>query len=188
MKLIITEEQLRLIIESEGEDNLLDFTPFMYADSDKWDNMFTHINKKKGGIYTGYYISGDLNLGNTPIKSLGNLKSVGRDLYLRDTQIKSLGNLESVGGNLNLGNTQIESLGNLESVGGDLYLIDTPIETLGNLKSVGGDLYLGNTPIETLGNLKSVGGDLDLKNTPLSDATTEEELRSKINVEGKIYL
>jgi len=59
---------------------------------------------------------------------------------------------------------------------------------LGNLKSVGGHLDLYNTPIESLGNLESVGGDLYLKNTPLSDATTEEELRSKINVEGKIYL
>ena len=127
MKIIINESQLRLIIENE-EKNLLDFTPFMYADSDKWDNMFTHINKKKGGIYTGYYISGNL--------------------YLDSSKIKSLGNLESVGGNLNLYNTQIESLGNLESVGGDLYLRDTP----------------------------------------LSDATTEEELRSKINVEGEILL
>ena len=47
MKLIITESQLRLIIENEDE-NLLDFTPF-YQDfsPNKWDDMFEHINKKK---------------------------------------------------------------------------------------------------------------------------------------------
>jgi hypothetical protein len=48
-----------------------------------------------------------LDLGHTPIKSLGNLTSVGGSLVLFATPIKSLGNLQSVGGNLNLNYTPL---------------------------------------------------------------------------------
>jgi len=91
---------------------------------------------------------GDLNLRNAPIKSLGNLTSVGDTLNLSDTPIESLGNLTSVGGNLYLKGTPIKSLGNLTSVGGDLYLWGTPLsnkyteEEIRQMVDVGGEIYL----------------------------------------------
>ena len=128
MKLIITESQLRLIIENEDE-NLLDFTPF-YQDfsPNKWDDMFEHINKKKRGIYDGYYITKDV------------------DLY--DSDVTELKYLINVGGRLNLSLSKIKSLPKLKYVGEHLFL----------------------------------------DYTPLSKTTTEEELRSKINVVGDLYL
>ena len=71
-------------------------------------------------------------------------------LNLGGTPITSLGALTSVGGDLKLGGTPITSLGALTSVGGDLYLYGTPITSLGALTSVGGDLYLGGTPISQI--------------------------------------
>jgi len=67
---------------------------------------------------------------------------------LENTPIKSLGNLTSVGGSLDLAYTSIKSLGNLTSVGGDLYLHDTPLsekyteEEIRQMVDVGVDIYL----------------------------------------------
>jgi len=130
-------------------------------------------------------VSGYLDLEAGQIESLPNLQSVGGGLDLRKTQIKDLGNLQSVGRNLYLRYTSIKSLGNLQSVGGFLSLIDTPIESLGNLQYVGDNLYLRGTQIKDLGNLKSVGGFLSL-NKFLSKKYTDEEIRSMINVGGRI--
>jgi hypothetical protein len=91
-------------------------------------------------------------------------------------------------GDLDLQGSSIKSLGNLEHVGGDLNLYDTPIKSLGNLEHVGGYLDLYDTPIESLGNLEYVGGFLNLRKTPLSKTTTEEEIRSKVNVVGNVYI
>jgi len=64
MKIIITEEQLRLIIENEGGGNLMDFTkiPKIGLPYNKWDSYFLFMNKKNGGNYDGYYIDGNLDL------------------------------------------------------------------------------------------------------------------------------
>ena len=45
MKIIINESQLRLIVENEGEDNLIDFTPFYTSGIPlgEWDDMFEHL-------------------------------------------------------------------------------------------------------------------------------------------------
>ncbi len=94
----------------------------------------------------------------------------------------------TIDGDLDLNDTIIESLGNLTSVGEALYLSYTPIKSLGKLTSVGGDLHLFLTSIESLGNLTAVGGNLYLKKTPISEKYTEEEIRSQVKVEGKIYL
>ena len=94
------------------------------------------------------HVGGNLNLYNTPIKSLGNLETFGGHLDLYGTQIKSLENLESVDGNLDLRNSQIKSLGNLESVGGYLDLSNTTIskkyseQEIRNMVNVGGNIYL----------------------------------------------
>jgi hypothetical protein len=69
-----------------------------------------------------------LNLGGTPIESLGNLQSVGRDLYLRETPIKDLGNLQNVGGHLDLYGTPMskkyskQEIRQMVQVNGNIYL------------------------------------------------------------------
>jgi hypothetical protein len=106
-------------------------------------------------------------------------------LMLTNTNIKSLGRLYSVEENLEIGHT-LESLGNLTNVGRYLYLNFTKIKSLENLQFVGQSLYLRNSKIESLGNLKYVGANLDLRNTPLSKKYTEEQIRQRVDVKGKI--
>ena len=177
----------RILKEETQEPKILRFPSLEFFDEDRevaW-NIIQKILERKGN--PPYSIEGDLDLGRTPIESLGNLQSVGGSLNLYDTPIKSLGSLQSVGGNLFLYVTPIESLGNLVSVGGGLNLEYSLIESLGNLTSVGGDLDLGRTPIKSLGNLQSVGGYLVLRNTPISRKYSEEEIRQMVNVDGEIY-
>jgi len=75
-------------------------------------------------------VGGNLDLGGTKVKDLGQLQSVGGSLYLRGSKIESLGQLKSVGGYLDLYGTKIESLGQLQSVGGDFDLRGTPLAEL----------------------------------------------------------
>ena len=111
------------------------------------------------------------------------------NLDLRDTGVTSLGNLKSVEGDiLDFKNSKLTSLGSLETVGGSLLIGDSPLTSLGNLKSVGDAAALGNTKITSLGNLKSVGGDLMLFGTPIAEKFNEEQIRKMVNVKGKIKL
>jgi hypothetical protein len=189
MKFIITENQYELLKEMEDKPKVYNFPSldiFGYEKPiDNWNLMQKFLDKKGNPDFT---IDGDLNLSDTLIESLGNLTSVGGYLFLMRTQIKSLGKLTSVGGKLSLERTPIKSLGNLTTVGGTLDLERTPIKSLGELTSVGGTLDLDGIPIESLGNLTSVGGSLLLRRTPISKNYTEEEIRSQVKVEGKIYL
>lgn len=59
-------------------------------------------------------VNGDLNLNNSSIESLGNLKKVKGDLYLMESSIESLGELEEVQGSLNL--NKVEQLKNKDGV------------------------------------------------------------------------
>jgi len=169
MKIIITENQYELLKETKDKPKVYNFPSleiFGYEKPiDNWNLMQKFLDKKGNPEYT---VGGDIDLRKTPIESLGNLTSVGGYLDLYNTPIKSLGNLTTVGGYLDLSNTLIESLGNLTSVGG--YL----------------DLY--NTPIKSLGNLTTVGGDLDLTNTPISQKYTRKQIRSQVDVKGKIRI
>ena len=128
MKIIINESQLRLIVENEDK-SLIDFTSFVDDDVDpvKWDDMFEHLNKKKGGIYDGYYINGDVDLQDSNITQLKYLVIVEGFLDLNNTPIESLPMLSYVEGFLSLKNSQIESLPKLEYVGNDLFLQFTPL-------------------------------------------------------------
>ena len=169
MKIIITENQYELLKEMENKPKVYNFPSLdVFGNEDPMDNwnlMQKFLTKKGNPDFT---ITGDLDLSDTLIESLGNLTSVGNNLYLSYTPIKSLGNLTSVGGGLDLRNT--------------------PIESLGNLTSVGGYLFLSATPIKSLGNLTTVGGSLFLRRTPISYEYTEEEIRSQVKVEGDIYI
>lgn len=152
MKIIINESQLRLIVENEGE-NLMDFTPFIDVDPSKWDNMFEHMNNKKGGKYDGYYIEGNINIRNSSIKEFKHLVKVKGHINARGSMIEDLGKLRRVTGNFTLSETEnLKSLGNLRIVGFDLNLSNSKIEDLGYLNQVGRSLDLRFTP-----NLKSLG-------------------------------
>jgi hypothetical protein len=138
-------------------------------------------------------VTGNLDLRNTDITTLGKLESVGGDFNLTYTLIESLGDLKKVGGYLSLKETPITSLGNLEKVGTALYLEGTPITSLGELKSVGHDLDLDFSKIKSLGNLKSVGDNLYLRRTPLGKKLKEsgmsiDEIKNKFGVKGNLYL
>ena len=73
-------------------------------------------------------------------------------------------------------------------INGNVNLGHSNVTKLDYLVRVDGYLDLDDTQIKSLPMLSYVEGYLSLENTPLSEVTTREELRSKINVEGKIYL
>jgi hypothetical protein len=179
MRYIINERQYRLLTEDE------DILRIPFAVFNDWDVLQKFLERRGN---PPYMITDDLDLSYSDIESLGNLTSVGGFLNLYKSNLKSLGNLTSVGGSLILYESKIEDLGNLTSVGGNLILHGTKIEDLGNLTSVGKYLNLYGTKIEDLGNLTSVGGNLILRNTPLSKKYSEEEIRSMVEVGGKVIL
>ena len=183
MKIIITEEQLKLIVENEGEDNLINFTLFYNSGIPpvEWDGMYEHMNKKKGGKYDGYYINGDIDkfgnksvdLRNQEINNLDYLVRVNGSLELSRTNIKSLERLEFVNGYLNLSRTNIKSLERLEVVNGYLDLYGTKISSLPSMKSIGGSL--------------SIGGDTDKSMPPISKKQ-DWELKKMFEIKGKIMI
>lgn len=212
MKLIITEGQLKLIIESEKRDKLMsididDFPIgndyeeklkkieeiFLKYKSDKgWigikviGNLFL-VDDRIGKLDNFKVIDGDLEIfGNGEFKSLSGIEYVMGDLKL-DRNIEIINDLKYVGGNL-VTFPFLKKLDTLEYVGGSLDLDFCDISNLSSLEYVGGSLKLVECPIESLPELIYVGGSLDLQNTPLSKTTTEEELRNKIEVKGNIYL
>jgi hypothetical protein len=157
MKIIINESQLRLIVENEEKkgDNLLSLSAIFNSgiSPDEWDEMFEHLNKKKGGIYDGYYIDGNIDIRNSDIKEFKHLVRVKGHLKAYESKIEDLGKLRRVDRGLTLSNTKnLKSLGNLRYVGFDLDLINSNIEDLGYLNQVGRSLDLRYTP-----NLKSLG-------------------------------
>ena len=108
MKIVISESQYQILIETKEEPKILRFPSLGFFDEDRevaWD-IIQKILERKGN--PPYSIEGDLDLSNTPIKSLGNLQSVGGYLDLAYTPIESLGNLQSVGGNLHLYGPEIK--------------------------------------------------------------------------------
>jgi len=169
MKIIINENQYELLKEMEDKPKVYHFPSLDVfghkKPMDNWNFMQKFLAKRGNPDFT---ITGELDLEDTTIESLGNLTAVGDTLYLSYTPIKSLGNVVSVGGGL--------------------YLTSSSIESLGNLTTVGGNLGLTQSKIESLGNLTSVGGYLDLRYTPMSEKYTEEEIRSQVDIKGELYL
>ena len=123
MKIIITESQYNRILREEEEQKVLHI-PSLKVFGNDWDQLQKFLKSKGNPPYT---IGGNLYLGNTPIKSLGNLISVGGNLDLRLTEIESLGNLTSVGGDLNLKYTPLskkyttKEIRQMVVVGGGVY-------------------------------------------------------------------
>jgi hypothetical protein len=164
MKLIITEEQYRLIVENKGE-NLMDLSLYTDIDPSKWDSIFERLNEKKGGEYDGYYIEDNIDIRDSSIKEFKHLVSVKGNLIANGSKIESLGKLEKVTQNLKLSNTKnLKSLGNLKYVGFDLNLDNSEIENLGYLNQVGRSLDLRFTPkLKSLGKVSSEFSKEDFK-------------------------
>jgi hypothetical protein len=216
MKLIITEEQLRLIIENEGGGKLFNIPGEFLRIAGGVEKALKIYNDKKGikgwdGIkIDGYlnlnyfasqgdsindlldeivYVTGDLVLPVGDYKnSFNKLKVIEGDLRGTDTWNISLPELEYVNGDLGLNGSGIKELPKLKEVGGNLYLTLSDINSLPELEYVGSMLALRGTKIESLPKLNYVDSVLVLSNTPLSKTTTEEELRNKIDVGGEIRL
>jgi len=216
--IIINESQLRLIVENGvKKERLLTITIDMIVDGESFDDILDLYNTEKEkknfvgikllgnidfsrgfGNKIGFgvvefcdelvEVNGDLRVVNNYTIGFPKLRVVTGDMLLSMVDVRSLPKLRYVGRNLTLRRSKISELPELESVGGSLDLERSQINSLPNLESVGGFLDLNYSKIESLPKLESVGEELYLGNTPLLENTTEEELRSKINVEGKIYL
>ena len=128
MKIVLSENQYKRLIETKEEPKMLEFPSLEFFDKEQdiaWD-IIQKILERKGN--PPYSIDGDLYLGGKAIESLGNLVSVGGDLDLRRTPIESLGNLKFVGGYLDLQGTPLfkkytkKQIREIVNVGGDIYL------------------------------------------------------------------
>ena len=168
MKVIISEEQLRLIIESENKRKLFRVpVDFLITNTDAILNNY----KKKG--FDGIIVDGTL---------------YGSDLeygYINEV----LKNIVRVDGSLNVGvSYTLSSLYELEEVTGNLYMTSNErIESLDKLKYVGGSLILTRCKrLESFGELKYVGGDLNIGLTPLAKLS-DEKIRNQIEIKGEIY-
>jgi hypothetical protein len=124
MKIIINEEQLRLIIESKNKIMTIPAVLFL----DKTDVILDNY-KKKG--FDGIKILGGVNYNKQDKdfdRIFDNVVEVERYLDLNYTKIKSLGNLKYVGGNLYLGYCKkLKSFGELKYVGGNLFIDNSPL-------------------------------------------------------------
>lgn len=161
MKIIITEEQYKMINESTGKLAKISMDGLPGDTGEEKFSNFMRLYKKAKETrgFTGIHILGDLSLSAAFIKSLGEVKIVDGDLYLRFSFVESLGDLEYVGGNVYLkGSDHLKSLGNLKEVGGELSIQDCfELEDLGQLETVNTIKGLETTKVTSLGNLKEIG-------------------------------
>jgi hypothetical protein len=161
MKIIITEEQHRLIKESKGKLAKISLKSLPGdSNEERYLNFMKLYEKaKEARGFTGIHIIDDLNLSTAFIKSLGEIKKIDGDLYLRFSFVEDLGDLEYVGGNVYLkGSDHLKSLGNLREVGGELSIEDcVELEDLGQLEIVKTIKGLETTKVTSLGNLKEIG-------------------------------
>jgi hypothetical protein len=217
MKIIITEEQHRLIIESEGMDKLFAVPTDLLEMSGgvtKALNLYHKLKDSKGwdgikvvgkldyyqidtDVYDDMvnltneivYINGTLILSSeNPDNNFGKLKAINGNLRGSEVDNISFPNLEYVTGDVSLEDSGISELPKLKKVEGALFLQRTGIRSLPELEYVGLHLNLYDTRINDLPKLKIVQGVLGLKHSRLADKTTEEELRKQINIGGSIHL
>ena len=194
MKLIITEEQYRLIIENEGR--ILSLPVELIDSPEKINKIMDRYNEDKErrnfrGIniignfnvldypelmdYIGLRnlmkevvsVRGDLILNESSVSQLPKLRYVEGVLELEETMTEELPSLVEVGEDLNVNYTFIDELPLLEKVG-TIYLSDTGITSLPKLREA--KLVRGNfSEIRFLPSLESVGGDVDLMMSQITD-------------------
>ena len=86
MKIVLSENQYKRLIESEEEQKVLRI-PSLRFFNDDWFLLQEFLERKGNPPYS---IGGSLNLKNSPIESLGNLQSVDGYLYLRGTPLSDM--------------------------------------------------------------------------------------------------
>jgi Leucine-rich repeat (LRR) protein len=197
MKLIITEEQYRLIIENENSGKLLALPVEMIDTSDKIERMLERYNQDKErrnfmgiNIIGNFHINdvdpdlyddislrnlmkevvsvrGDLILYGSSVSELPKLRYVERNLVLEDTMTEELPSLVEVGGDLNVNYTFLDEIPLLEKVG-RINLSDTSIKSIPKLREA--KTINGNySEIRFLPSLESVSGDVDLMMSQITD-------------------
>jgi hypothetical protein len=196
MKLIITEEQLRLIIENENKGRLLSLPIEMIDSPEKVEKIMERYNEDKerrnfmgfnliGSFNIGDYpdlyddislrnlmkevvsVRGDLILNESSVSELPKLRYVERNLVLEDTMTEELPSLVEVGGDLNVNYTFLDEIPLLEKVG-RINLSDTSIKSIPKLREA--KTINGNySEIRFLPSLESVSGDVDLMMSQITD-------------------
>jgi hypothetical protein len=191
MKLIITEKQLKLIIESESEGRLMNVPSEMLTDKESYDRVFNlYQDNKDRKNYIGIKVIGDLNLSggrygmrinSSVIKFCDELIEVDGYLRVIENFVINLPKLKRVG-KMMLSMTEIRELPELEYVGESMYLRHSGINSLPMLKSVGEGLDLENCSIESLPMLKYVGGGLNLVDSKIKSLPVLEEVGDFISL------
>ena len=195
MKLIITEEQLKLIIERNGK--ILSLPVEMIDTPEKINKIMDRYNEDKerrnfmginiiGSFNVLDYpelmddivlrelmkevvsVRGDLILNESSVKELPKLRYVEGNLELIETMTEELPSLVEVGEDLNVNYTFIDELPLLEKVGW-IYLSDTAIKSLPKLREVNGTIRGIYSEIRFLPSLESVGGNVDLMRSMIQD-------------------
>lgn len=218
MKLIITEEQYRLIVENEGR---LFSVPVEFLEREggfeKVYNLYVTSKEKKN--FNGIKIIGDLLVGsknpdgfyklckeiveingsfrksNPWGLELPRLKRVEGNLILASSTMKELNELEYVGEVLNIDGSNIKSMSKLKYVGSTLAMESNEgIKELPELEYVGSGMRLIGSNITSLPKLNYVGGSMMLKYSSLSykltDMSEEDRVKfmKRINVRGDILI
>jgi hypothetical protein len=216
MKLIITEDQLRLIIENEGDGKLFSIP----EDLLKLDNgigivlnLYNKTKENKGWV--GIEISGDLNFYEMDADSVediinfvkevvyidgmlvipngedfgynfSKLKVINGSLKAANLDSVSFPNLEYINGDVDLQNTEIINLPKLRKVDGYLRLNGSGISSLPELEYVVTNFSLRQTEIEDLPKLKYVGNILNIMGTPLSNKIFDMSKEDRVKFMKKI--
>lgn len=110
-------------------------------------------------------IKGNLDLGDSSIESLGNIKQIKGYLDLRDEckTLKDLGNIKYIK-ELRIGIVSDSfKITNLKVIKGDLYLTNSNLKSLGSIKFIQGDCQASGSSLKVFGeNLIAVSGDIIL--------------------------
>jgi hypothetical protein len=192
MKLIITEKQLKLIVESENKGRLMTIPGEMLTDKESFDKFYNlYQDNKEKKNYIGIKVVGTLDLSggrygmkinSSVIKFCDELIEVDGYLRVVDNYAISLPKLKRVDGEIVLSMTEIRELPELEYVGDSMRSQYAKIKSLPMLKYVGNSFDLKNSSIESLPMLKYVGNYLDLVGSNIKSLPVLEE------VAGSLYL
>lgn len=165
MKYIITESQLKVIVEEERKVlHIPDIKLF-----GNWKNLQEFLESKGNPFYS---LGSGLNLTN-------------------GSECKTLGSMVSIDGSLDISdNDVIRNLGQLRHVGGSLIMSRTSfITTLNKVKTIGETFYAQNSNLQNLGDLESVGRNCYLNGTPLSRTNISiEDIRRSIDIGGTLTI
>lgn len=194
MKLIITEEQLRLIIESEGDGKLLS----IHEDILRMDNGIGKILKlynirKESKGWNGIKIIGDLNFYEMDADSVDDIINFVKEVVYIDGMLAipngegfeyNFSKLKVINGSLKAANLDNVSFPTLEYVNGDVDLQNTENINLPKLRKVDGYLRLNGSGIRSLPELEYVVTNFSLRQTEIEDLPKLKYVGNILNIMG----